>query len=415
MLISALAVVGVFLLFVAREKTIVIHSKVRHETLWFVNFSENTIEFKAKENLNQRFSDLIQSVRNGDQQLRVLHIGDSHIQADFFTGETRRLISNWLLDSNTTRGFTFPYQVASSNNPDDYNVAWKGSWKRNRLDGASTAKLGVAGISLSTSDSTSELSLSLNKSKVRFQPFDRVRVLFDATDSVVVPRLSNSKIIHKGFNTLTYELVEPLDTLLMGIDWNGAINSSFTLYGLELANSKSKLVYNAAGVNGASVKTFLQSENFDQQAQQLDPNLVVVSLGTNDAFSKHFNPRVFRNNLSFMVLRIQEMLPNAMVILTTPGDHLIDGVKDNPSLARAQKQIHSVAKEYGCGVWDFYRVMGGEGSIKFWSQLGLTAPDKLHLNRKGYKLQGALFFDALTKLSGDTQELYIDELMFAND
>jgi len=52
-----------------------------------------------------------------------------------------------------------------------------------------------------------------------------------------------------------------------------------------------------------------------------------------------------------------------------------------------------------CGVWDFFTIMGGEGSIEKWFEMGLTAPDKLHLNRKGYRLKGALLFDALVKLT----------------
>lgn len=414
--IGVVSLIAIFLLFVPRIKTKINHSKVLNETLWFINFSENAIDFKAKEKMDQRFSEIVNGVMAGNDQLRVLHIGDSHVQADFFTGETRRLLSDWLSDSNTSRGFTFPYEIAASNNPDDYKVSWEGVWTRNRLNGDRMAKIGLAGISLTTSDTSSELGLRLVESKVSFKPFDRVRVIYESTDTSITPMLINrSSIIEKSDGAVTFGLAQPTDTLKMGIEWNGSTESSFTLYGIDLLNSKAKVIYNAAGVNGATVRTFLQSENFEHQVLLSRPQLIIVSLGTNDAFSPNFRPREFRRNLSELIDKIQQILPTALIILTTPGDHLLEKVHENPNIEKAQVQIHAVAREQGCGVWDFYRVMGGAGSVKFWSQLGLTAPDKLHLNRKGYKLQGALLFDALIKLSGDTQEVRIDNAMFANE
>jgi hypothetical protein len=46
--------------------------------------------------------------------------------------------------------------------------------------------------------------------------------------------------------------------------------------------------------------------------------------------------------------------------------------------------------------------MGGYGSIQKWYSKGLTAKDKLHLNRRGYELQGYLLLSALLKaMNGD--------------
>jgi len=47
-----------------------------------------------------------------------------------------------------------------------------------------------------------------------------------------------------------------------------------------------------------------------------------------------------------------------------------------------------------CSYWDFFAVMGGENSVDSWYLSGLTAKDRLHLNKKGYLLKANLFFDA---------------------
>ena len=104
-----------------------------------------------------------------------------------------------------------------------------------------------------------------------------------------------------------------------------------------------------------------------------------------------------------------------MLILTTPGDHLINRIQQNESIEVAQRVIREVAQAEGCGVWDFFEVMGGAGSIEYWAEKGLCAPDMLHLNRKGYRLKGALLFEALTKLDNgnpiliDQKQLSINE------
>jgi lysophospholipase L1-like esterase len=45
--------------------------------------------------------------------------------------------------------------------------------------------------------------------------------------------------------------------------------------------------------------------------------------------------------------------------------------------------------------------MGGLGSINRWLGAGLSAPDRIHLSGKGYRLQGDLLYDALVNSYGD--------------
>jgi lysophospholipase L1-like esterase len=370
--------------------------------LWFVNFDDNVIHFKPQAEISQRFTNIVHNAINHSQPLSILHIGDSHIQADFFTGETRKLLSSWLGDTVVARGFTFPYQIVGSNNPDDYEVKWKGNWERNRPAPNIQSKLGVAGISISTSDTLSEFAISLKSKGKEMGWFDMVKILSDSEDNGAIPSPKGfSTIVHSDINSTTYKLPDFVQHIDIQITWNKSAGEKLTLYGVELINSKSKLLYNAAGVNGASVQSFLQSENFSQLVSTLSPNLVIVSLGTNDTYNPNFNADEFRLNLVMLVSKIKSALPNALILLSTPGDHLMNRVSPNPRLELAHEVIFSVAGEMDCGVWDFYRVMGGAGSVNHWAEVGLFAPDKLHLNRNGYKFKGALLFEALVKLTGD--------------
>jgi lysophospholipase L1-like esterase len=64
----------------------------------------------------------------------------------------------------------------------------------------------------------------------------------------------------------------------------------------------------------------------------------------------------------------------------------------------AAKLIKETALANNCGVWDFFHVMGGRGSVKDWYSNQLVFKDGIHLSKKGYKYQGYLFFEAFIKL-----------------
>jgi lysophospholipase L1-like esterase len=365
------------------------------EPLWFVNFNDNFISSNPGSEINNLFTRIVNRASIGNGPLKVLHIGDSHIQADYFTGETRRLLSLWLSDSTTTRGFTFPYRLIGSNNPDDYDVKWKGKWQR-----VNGEKSGIAGVSITTHDPDGEFTIKLKSTGFVQNPFNAVKIIFESSVKNSTPFLvERSFLVEQSDKTVTYQLEQPTESVTVRYKKKLA-NEELTIHGVELINSQSKVLYHAAGVNGASVKTFQQSNGFASQISIFNPDVVIISLGTNDVYNPSFNPIEFESDLKNLIQRVKEASSGSIILLSTPGDHLIAKKRSNPNLSIVNAQIFSVAKEMGCGVWDFYSIMGGAGSVKLWAEQGLCSPDLLHLSKKGYKLQGALLFDALLRLTG---------------
>ncbi len=363
----------------------------------FINIDLNKIEFGAAFDQEIKLSTLLAGAHKVSEPLRILHLGDSHVQADVFTGETRRLLAAWFKDEHPMRGFTFPYSIVGSNNPDDYEVTFQGIWKRD----TNIRNIGMAGIAITTIDPTSEFTLRL-KSELENQKFDRVKIHFEASDSSIYPLTRKEcQTNQRQTHSATYQMAEPSNEVTIGFDWGKSKRGYVRLLGIDLINSKSKVIYNAAGVNGASVNTFLQSESIFRQISDANPHLVIISLGTNDSYNPQFCPISFGENLQNLIQRVRKTLPNIIIILSTPGDHLINRNRPNPSIELARDQIIRVAAELKCGVWDFHSAMGGAGSINRWAENGFSAPDKLHLNRKGYKFKGAMLFDALYRLTGE--------------
>jgi hypothetical protein len=58
-----------------------------------------------------------------------------------------------------------------------------------------------------------------------------------------------------------------------------------------------------------------------------------------------------------------------------------------------------VSREFGCGVWDGYAFMGGEGSMRRWvmAHPPLANPDHIHLTHLGYVHAGVAIGDALMR------------------
>lgn len=64
-------------------------------------------------------------------------------------------------------------------------------------------------------------------------------------------------------------------------------------------------------------------------------------------------------------------------------------------MQEAERIIMETARQTGCGVWDWYTIMGAKTSSAKWERNGLMQKDRVHLTLKGYYLQGDMLYNAL--------------------
>src|ERR1051325_974299 len=110
--------------------------------------------------LDSFFEKLSKLSKDKKGKVSIVHIGDSHIQADYFSGRLRKDFQKDF--GNAGRGLIFPYQVAKTNGPSDYRSTSKADWqaKRNVFPDQSLP-IGISGITIQTNDSTADLSIRL--------------------------------------------------------------------------------------------------------------------------------------------------------------------------------------------------------------------------------------------------------------
>jgi len=357
--------------------------------------SSSWIDFSAKFNAAKK---------SKEGKLNILHIGDSHIQGDYFTGQIRKDLFQYLDIKNQSRGITLPYFVAGTNGPDELLSGSQGVFQNFSIRKAPEKYFSITGYSIETSDSVFVITLKdtsnyrFNKIQVMHSPFLGQQLKINMQKPALIRKISDSL-------TISEFIFDELQTEFNLLIQDSKSSSKFAIYGVNLKNTFNEILYHSVGINGATFGLFLQFREVNNILNYLIPDCIIISYGTNDALNKSLDATQLKKNISNCINVIRNAIPTVPVIFTTPGDYLINKKYPDPRAALITKIIKEVALENNCAYWDFYNIMGGSGSVRDWYKYQLVFKDWIHLSKKGYRLQGDLFFSAFLKLKDLNNDL----------
>jgi len=212
---------------------------IDYEKYNFIDSTLNTIQFPSgKEAFEPFFQKMDSLVFENKGQVRIMHIGGSHIQADVVSGRIRERLVKEYPGSSAGRGFVFPYSAARTNTPSSYGSQYKGVWDMSKNVLREVKKpLGLLGIAVSTSDPRAEFTLLLDKYNATPIYEETKFRLFGYSDSNnVVPVLVVDSVDIKGvYDSLTQSFVfkspRPIDTLNFAFRWaDTALQAKVTQY-----------------------------------------------------------------------------------------------------------------------------------------------------------------------------------------
>lgn len=370
-----------------------------------IDTSKNVIQvFGSEHQLNRIFSQLNNLAVLGIGRVNILHIGDSHIQADYFSGQMRKHFSTMILGGEASRGFIFPYTLAKTNNPSNYRIRYSGSWQIcKNLQRNKQCNLGLSGMSATTFSPNARLTITQPGGEYSTYQFNKIKVFHKVSpESFSIKVLTDAKILqyhsnaNAGFTEFTLD--RNLDTLKLEFAKLLDSQNFFELHGISLETTDNGITYSATGVNGADVPAWLRCPQLGEQISSLHCDIVIISLGTNDGYNTHFNEDHFLQSMDSLITRIRVASPNATILLTTPGDNYRYKTQLNKNTEKTQRAIKALAQKHACLLWDFYDIMGGQNAILLWQRKGLSGNDRLHFSKEGYLLQGDLLFSAFMKL-----------------
>lgn len=368
----------------------------------FVKYNKNILNLPQKQDAyNKLFDKLTKVGIQGKGRVSIAHIGDSHIQADFLSGTFRKKLQTFFKNSVSGRGFVFPYKTAHTNNPLNYKVHTKGKWEVSKnIKPLPKYELGTAGIAVITTDTTASISINVADTLIDYTS-NYVMIFYDNKPECFLPRIINPKPIKQTINSklgyILFEFAKPTDNVTIGIQKTNDKQKYFNLQGVNFTSMDNGIIYHTFGVNGATFKSFLKCNYFEKHLSAINPDLVIVSLGTNDVYVNKLNTEKLTEYIDKLINEIKKAVPNSAILFTTPGDHLMFQHKINKNTVKAANIIKQKAKQYQFAYWDFNNIMGGEGSIYAWYDTQMAHTDFLHYTRKGYEYQGILLFNAFLK------------------
>lgn len=362
----------------------------------FIPVDRNVLQFPGGEseefNLFLRKLDTLVDTGKGD--LRVLHVGGSHVQAGTWTDRlrTRFLALRYGLDGG--RGLVFPFSAAGTNTPISYSSSYTGNWEKTNCLKPECV-LGLTGMAITAADTSARVAVDLLPREAHLhQPrytFNRVDVLGEGTlEPVLLLQGKDTLRGVTGHGLTHFDLPYFVDWIQVAFAGGPG---QYTLRGLYLDKPNTGFTMVEAGVNGAATGSWLRCDQWEEDLRRVYPDLVIFSIGIND-IQGDFDPGRFKANYRQLIRKVRRVNPRCAILFT--------GINDswrkrsvNPNTPECEEAFEALAREYKAVYWDWFGIMGGMGSMAEWQRAGLAQSDKIHFTTEGYRLLGDLLFEAL--------------------
>ncbi len=354
--------------------------------------------------LNVFFENLYLQKLNNNQQINVLHIGDSHIQADFLTAEVRKNLQNTF--GNSGRGLLVPLKVGGTNEPSSYHTSSINNWQSKRcVQTHNPLPIGIGGFCVYSNELNAELSFKTINTNGLDGGFRQVKLFFlkntnsydlaliDSSGSTI--EVVETQVPSEFPNTSTVFLPEKVHRISVRTTFKDETQKDCVFFGASVDNNEPGILYHSIGVNGAQAVHYAQAQYFAEQTAALTPNLLILAIGTNEAFDPHLNADSFYAQLSLLHSQLVKNNPNVPFLFITPSGSFINKNKNNPKLAEVVATIRRFSYNYNIALWDMYNITGEGLSASNFKNSGLLRPDGVHYSALGYKHQGQLFTFAL--------------------
>lgn len=368
------------------------------------NISDNQL-------LNYFFSELEALKQGKDTVITIVQLGDSHIQAGYFSGQLMRSFHKDF--GNAGRGFISPLKLTKSNEPDDYFIrSTITNWTNSRcIQPKPLFPFGIGGTSIKSTASKINIDVEITpvngagylfNEAVLFRHPDALPLIATGLPVDMVKTMSGKENLTNDVACDTFRVEQLTDKLLLRSHTH-QLQENNIYYGLNLTNGQPGVLFHSIGINGAMFINYT-TPGYVKQLALLKPSLLIISLGTNETFGRRFTEQEFTGQLSGFISLVRQYMPATAILLTTPPE-CYKRVRVNKKRVyvrneNTEKAAHafvSYARKEGVPCWDLFAVTGGKGSYKKWYSAGLMSRDRVHFTKEAYREQGNLLYRALVK------------------
>ena len=375
--------------------------------------------------------------------VRVLHFGDSHVTADFWSGELRAALQARFGSAGT--GYVMPgrpwkyfrHSLAKS---------LGGGWTVHGLEHEHRVDfLGLSGTSLTARPRARQAGVLTVASDFEIQvglPDGEgcVRVLLDGEQvffgelglegsgvAQEPPGTGSQKAVAVA-RPLDHEVTAPSPGVMPGVssvvgqcqalafirnatplaltehlvEVEASCGGNPVILGMDFASPGAGVILDTLGINGAELERLGRFQPGLRAAllEHSDPRLIIVSYGANDMTSDTFTREGYRDATRAILAGLRRDAPGAAILVTGPFDRSARRKGPRRELVKANEglivaALREAALAEGCAFWDARAAMGGENAITTWRAAGLAQRDLVHLTQAGYTKLGRVLFERL--------------------
>lgn len=376
--------------------------------------SIHPIQFPAgKRQLFNPFFSTIDQLKEKQNLVRILHYGDSQIEADRITGYIRHRMQ---LNFGGSGCGLIP-AVPLYNGKRSIRQSYSENWERftgfvNRDTSIHHkrygALFGFSAIRRPANIFTGNEWLGFEPSPLAYytaRDFNRVSLILGKTDNsfAKIDFIVNDSTMNKievdfsfRYNKLNWEL----EATPKSISFTFSPDESLIVYGVSLDNTWGVAVDNVP-LRGSAGLMFSKTDTsfLRQMYQDMNVGMLILQFGGNVVpYLKNFKQyeNYFRRELQV----VKKMLPDVPVLVVGPSDM---SIKDkgkyvtHPNLEGIRDAVMNAALDSGCAFWDMYEAMGGRNSMPSWvfAEPSLAVSDFVHFNTRGARIIGEMLYNSI--------------------
>lgn len=343
------------------------------------------------------------------ERTRLTFFGASHVGGEFWTGRIRRALQS--RHGDLGHGFVLPAALYEGYRATDVNLCrtddWFPDWA-GKLNGRDDGLLGPGGMSVSSRHDHSFGWIETT----RTNPHGRKVSLFDVY-ALGQPGGGRLELTVDGAAPRVVSTAAPAPTLLRWrltledgphrLALSPAGDGEVRLFGVSAEREGGGVIVDGIGVRGRTARSWLAWNRTmaNQGLLALDPDMVVLAYGTNEAADLNYTAEEYRTDLRAVLGELRRALPEVACVLVGPSDRAVEQKPGSWRIWSRTAMIAGVqretAPEFDCAFWDLQQASGGAGSMVAWRLLEppLAAGDLIHFTTKGYELLGDRFVAAL--------------------
>ncbi|QDX31801.1 SGNH/GDSL hydrolase family protein [Dickeya poaceiphila] len=336
------------------------------------------------------------------EKIHILQLGDSHTASDFFSGQLRRHFKQQYGDGGV--GFVSPLAISGTRFDNVLFSIAKG-WNMITSRKTSNAGFTLGGNIATPRQDNNDAQLAVRDTEPTFS----MQALYRNQANGKI-QIQNQAVMLPGSQS-QWVLSQPV-TVQSPVRYSLSLSGGSQLAGWLLSsNHRGGVMLSALGINGAQVSMLDKwRDNWLSTLKILKPDMVILAYGTNEAFDQQLDIQRYRKNYSEHIRAIRRVLPNAVILLVSPGSSISNktGVSCQQQQSVALKPViqaqRDIARIHHTLFWDWFDYMGGDCAIERWQQQGIARPDLIHLTQQGYQRSADALWRQLATLLHTTQK-----------